>query len=62
MIRIQRPNLDPGLAMIIKHREVPGQIARMYLVGDVANRDVIIVDDMIDTAVFIYDNTYIYSY
>jgi len=39
-----------GLAMIIKHREIPGQVAHMYLVGEVANKDVIIVDDMIDTA------------
>jgi ribose-phosphate pyrophosphokinase len=40
-----------GLAMIIKHREAPGKIADMHLVGNVHNSDVIIVDDMIDTAV-----------
>jgi len=37
--------------MIIKHREMPGKVAKMFLVGDVKNKDVIIIDDMIDTAV-----------
>lgn len=37
--------------MIIKHREIPGKIAQMHLVGDVAGKDVIIIDDIIDTAV-----------
>ena len=41
--------------MIIKHREMPGKVAKMFLVGDVKNKDVIIIDDMIDTAVlFLY--------
>lgn len=44
-------NLDPGLAMIIKHREMPGKVAKMFLVGDVKDKNVIIIDDMIDTAV-----------
>lgn len=39
-----------GLAMIIKHRDAPGKIADMYLVGSVQDSDVVIVDDMIDTA------------
>lgn len=38
--------------MIIKHREMAGKVAKMFLVGDVKNKDVIIIDDMIDTAVF----------
>lgn len=29
---------------------MPGKIARMYLVGDVKDKDIIIIDDMIDTA------------
>jgi len=41
---------DVGLAMIIKHREQAGKVASMHLVGNVAGGDVIIVDDMIDTA------------
>jgi len=44
-----RTQTDPGLAMIIKHRDMPGRIAKMYLVGDVKDKNVIIVDDMIDT-------------
>lgn len=43
---------DVGLAMIIKHREVASKIAGMHLVGSVKGSDVIIIDDMIDTAVF----------
>lgn len=37
--------------MIIKHREQAGKVASMHLVGNVAKGDVILVDDMIDTAV-----------
>jgi ribose-phosphate pyrophosphokinase len=52
MLRHEIPELkEIGLAMIIKHREAPGKIADMHLVGHVQNSDVIIVDDMIDTAV-----------
>jgi len=36
--------------MIIKQRHKPGEIERMDLVGSVVDSDVIIVDDMIDTA------------
>jgi ribose-phosphate pyrophosphokinase len=42
--------LDTSLAIIIKHRESPGKVSGMHLVGDVKNKDVIIIDDMIDTA------------
>lgn len=42
--------IDCGLAMIIKQRVKAGQIAQMDLVGTVDGCDVIIVDDMIDTA------------
>lgn len=42
--------IKAGLAMIIKQRHKPGEIERMDLVGSVDNSDVIIVDDMIDTA------------
>ena len=37
--------------MIIKQREGPGKIASMNLVGNVKDKNVIIIDDMIDTAV-----------
>ena len=39
--------------MIIKHREQAGKVAQMHLVGNVAGSDVIIIDDMIDTAVLV---------
>lgn len=38
------------MAIIIKQRSGASKIERMDLVGDVKNRDAIIVDDMIDTA------------
>ncbi|CAE7943198.1 prs, partial [Symbiodinium sp. KB8] len=41
---------EPGLAMIIKQRSGANKIATMDLVGSVDGCDVIIVDDMIDTA------------
>ena len=44
------PTLDAGLAMIIKQRLKAGAIERMDLVGSVDGADVVIVDDMIDTA------------
>merc|ERR1719468_112606 len=42
--------LDAGLAMIIKQRPKAGQVESMDLVGSVSDSDVVIVDDMIDTA------------
>jgi ribose-phosphate pyrophosphokinase len=42
--------VEAGLAMIIKQRNKPGEVERMDLVGSVQDSDVIIVDDMIDTA------------
>jgi len=41
---------ETGLAMIIKHREQAGKVSQMHLVGSVEGSDVIIIDDMIDTA------------
>ncbi|CAD7950654.1 unnamed protein product [Amoebophrya sp. A120] len=41
---------DCKLAMISKQRIRPGEVASMDLVGDVRDRDVIIVDDLVDTA------------
>lgn len=42
--------IDAGLAMIIKQRERANQVTQMDLVGSVDGCDVIVVDDMIDTA------------
>ena len=36
--------------MLITHRSEANKIGRMDLVGDVAGRDTIIVDDIVDTA------------
>ena len=47
---ISRGHEKTGIAMLIKQRSGPNQIERMDLVGQVAGSDVIIVDDMIDTA------------
>jgi ribose-phosphate pyrophosphokinase len=41
---------DTNFAMLSKLRDKPNSIERMDLIGDVAGRHVIIVDDMIDTA------------
>jgi len=41
---------DTDLAMIIKHREQAGKVAKMHLIGAVSGSDVIIIDDLIDTA------------
>jgi len=41
---------NPGLAMLIKHRSKPNQIESMDLVGTVEGCDVVIIDDMVDTA------------
>lgn len=46
----QTHRVDADLAMIIKQRRGAGQIERMDLVGSVEDSDVVIVDDMIDTA------------
>lgn len=47
---LARGHHDCGLAMLIKQRACANEIERMDLVGHVHGSDVIIVDDMIDTA------------
>ena len=42
--------LNAGLAIIDKRREGPNVAVVMHLIGDVRNRDAIVIDDMIDTA------------
>lgn len=42
--------LDTGLAICHKHRKKANEIAEMTVIGDVAGKDVILVDDMCDTA------------
>jgi ribose-phosphate pyrophosphokinase len=42
--------LRAGLAIIDKRRDGPNVAVFMYLIGDVKGKDVVIIDDMIDTA------------
>src|SRR5256886_1965924 len=42
--------LNAGLAIIDKRRDRPNVALFMYLIGDVKNKDVVVIDDMIDTA------------
>ncbi len=42
--------LDGGLAIIEKFRTSPNEIASMNLIGEVKNKNVVIVDDIVDTA------------
>lgn len=42
--------LNTGLAICHKHRKRPNEVAEMTVIGDVAGKDVILVDDMCDTA------------
>jgi ribose-phosphate pyrophosphokinase len=42
--------LSAGLAIIDKRREGPNQALAMHLIGDVRDRDAVVIDDMIDTA------------
>ena len=42
--------LDVGLAMCHKQRRVANEVAEMTVIGDVSGKDVILVDDMVDTA------------
>ncbi|MFM1945798.1 MAG: hypothetical protein RL207_81 [Bacteroidota bacterium] len=43
-------SLNCGLALCHKHRKKPNEIAEMTVIGDVNGKDVIIIDDMCDTA------------
>ena len=42
--------LNCGLALCHKHRKKPNEIAEMTVIGDVAGKEVLIIDDMCDTA------------
>jgi ribose-phosphate pyrophosphokinase len=42
--------LEIGLALCHKHRRKPNEVAEMTVIGDVEGKDVILVDDMCDTA------------
>jgi len=42
--------LNAGLAIVDKRRDGPNVAVFMYLIGDVKDKDVVVIDDMIDTA------------
>ncbi|HUF91725.1 MAG TPA: ribose-phosphate pyrophosphokinase [Candidatus Limnocylindria bacterium] len=42
--------LNAGLAIIDKRRDKPGAAVAMHLIGDVRDKDAVVIDDMIDTA------------
>lgn len=42
--------LNSEVVICYKHREKANEISKMMIIGDVADKDVIIVDDMVDTA------------
>jgi ribose-phosphate pyrophosphokinase len=42
--------LGSNLAIIDKRRSKPNESAVMHVIGDVADRDVVLLDDMVDTA------------
>ncbi len=42
--------LDTGLALCHKHRKKANEVAEMTVIGDVQGKDVILIDDMCDTA------------
>jgi ribose-phosphate pyrophosphokinase len=42
--------MDASLAVIDKRRDRPNQVAEMHIVGNVAGKTAVLVDDMIDTA------------
>ncbi|WP_375691589.1 ribose-phosphate pyrophosphokinase [Pseudooceanicola sp. LIPI14-2-Ac024] len=42
--------IDAPLAIVDKRREKPGEVAEMTVIGEVAGKKCIIVDDMVDTA------------
>jgi phosphoribosylpyrophosphate synthetase len=45
---------NEGLAMIIKYRKEAQKVDEMYLVGNVNNKNIIIIDDIIDTGVYFF--------
>lgn len=46
--------IDAGLAIVDKRRVAPNQAKVMNIIGDVRNRNVLLVDDIIDTAGTLY--------
>ena len=48
--RAYAKRLNAGLAVVDKRRDAPNLAKAMFVVGDVTGKDVVILDDMVDTA------------
>jgi ribose-phosphate pyrophosphokinase len=48
--RAYAKRLNAGLAVVDKRRDAPNLAKAMFVVGDVVGKDVVILDDMVDTA------------
>lgn len=48
--RTYAKHLDAELALVNKHRPRPNEVGEMQLIGNVQGRNVVIVDDIVDTA------------
>lgn len=48
--RAYAKRLNAGLAVVDKRRDAPNLAKAMFIVGDVVGKDVVILDDMVDTA------------
>jgi len=49
-IKKYKKMLDCEMAVIHKERLIPNQVASMEIIGEVKGKDIVIIDDMIDTA------------
>jgi ribose-phosphate pyrophosphokinase len=50
IILLNHYNLDLNYVMMDKTRKVANEVDKMVIIGDVQDKDVIILDDMVDTA------------
>lgn len=49
-IKLFKRHIDADVAVINKERLKPNQVARMEIIGDVKDKNIIIIDDLVDTA------------
>jgi ribose-phosphate pyrophosphokinase len=49
-IKAYKKHVDAEMAVINKERLKPNQVAHMEIIGDVRNKNIILIDDLVDTA------------
>jgi len=49
-IKQYKKHVDADMAVIHKERLIPNQVSHMEIIGDVRNKNIIIIDDLVDTA------------